>query len=718
MPLQKLQFRPGVIRDVTAYTNTGGWFDCNNVRFKNGLPQSIGGWDNYSSSQFVGICRYLQNWTALDGSNYLGFGTTSKYYIEKGGSFTDITPLRKTSTLTNALTATNGSTSLKITDVGHGAGEGDYITISGATGLGGNVTATVLNKEYVIASVIDADNYTVVMSVTANASDTGKGGTFTIGYQISVGLNTSVGGTGWGAGVWGGASTPYFSGTIASGGIATTSGSSNIVITYAAHGLVANDSILISGLASSVGGILPEFINRGFTVVSVTTNTITVTTPSTAATSTTTSTGTASILGYKSTANGGTSVGWGNAAAVSLGNSLRLWSSDTWGQDLFINVRNGGIYYWSASTPSLRAVELSTLTTDPMVPTISSLIRVSDSDRSVIVFGANEVNGGTQDPLLIRWSDQEDYTVWTPTVTNSAGDLRLGTGSRIVHAVETKREILVFTDVATYSMQYIGPPYTFGITQLSANTTIMGFNCVANVDDSVYWMGEGKFYSYNGRTEELPCPLINYIFNNFNYAQSDKVFAAVNSKYNEVTWFYPTSSSSENDAWVTYNYADKAWTYGTTWSRSAWIDSGTSGYPIAASIDGYLYNHEYGIDDGSTNPPSALYSYILSSPVEVANGDQFAFINRIIPDITFYNSTNSPAATLELYMQDFPGSDYSQNKSTSVSQTATVPIEQFTDQSFVRLRGRQLSLKVSSNKVGTRWGMGTPRVEIRTDGRR
>lgn len=616
MPLQKLQFRPGVVQDLTSYTNTGGWFECDNVRFKNGFPQSIGGWAKYTQNQFIGTCRYLQDWTALDGSNYLGFGTTSKFYVEKGGAFTDITPLRKTSSLSNAFSATNGSSTLTITDVAHGAATGDYITISGATSLGGNVTAAVLNQEYVIDTIVSANAYTIVLPVTANASDTGNGGSsISIAYQIPVGLDTQVGGTGWGAGTWG----------------------------------------------------------RG---------------------------------------------GWGTATTISIGSSLRLWSADNWGQDLFFNVRNGGIYYWTPATPNNRGVVLSSLTSDPNVPTIAALIRVSDNDRSLIAFGANATNGGAQDPLLIRWCDQEDYTIWSPNATNTAGDLRLGTGTKIVHAVETKREIIVFTDIATYSMQYVGPPYTFGITQLSANTTIMGYNAVANVEDTVFWMGTGKFYVYDGRTNELPCPLVNHVFDNFNYAQSDKTFAAVNSKFNEITWFYPTANSSENNAWVTYNYAEKAWTYGTTWSRTAWIDSGVSANPIASSADRYLYLHEFGVNDGSTNPPSPLASYITSAPIEISNGDKFSFIHRIIPDITFYDSTNTPHALLSLYMQDYPGANYSQNSASSVTQTATVPIEQFTNQAFVRLRGRQLSLKVSSNTVGTRWGLGTPRIDLRADGAR
>lgn len=622
MPLQKLQFRPGVVRDVPAYTNTGGWYDCNHVRFKNGFPQVIGGWQKYSTqAQFLGTCRDLISWVTVEGASYIGVGTTWKYYLQKGGTLNDITPIRKTSALTDPFTVTNGSSVMTVTDVAHGCVVNDFVTFSGATGLGGNVTASVLNREYQIVSVPTTSTYTVTLPVTANASDTGNGGSVTAEYQINVGLDTQVGGTGWGAGTWG----------------------------------------------------------RG---------------------------------------------GWGSGTTTSVGNTLRLWSSDNFGEDLLFNVRNGGVYFWSPSYGGgSRGVALSSLSTDPACPTIASVIRTSDNDRHVIAFGGNnfyDTDGSivaTQDPLLVKWSDQEDYTVWTSTATNSAGDFRLGAGTRIVHAVETKREIAIWTDLAVYSMQYTGPPYTFGITQIAANTTILGYNTFANVEDEIYWMGNGKFYIYNGRTSEVPCPVINYVFNNLNYDQSDKIYAAINSKYNEVTWFYPSASSFENDSYVTYNYAEKAWTYGTM-VRTAWLDRGTDDYPIAAGTDGYLYNHDYGVDDGSTNPPSPINAYIQSAPIEIENGDKYSFIRRIIPDVGFFNSIDNPRVVLTLKMQAFPGSMYGNTSASTISQTATVPIEQFTEQAFVRLRGRQMSFRIESNKVGTTWGLGTPRVEIQPDGKR
>jgi hypothetical protein len=621
MALQKIQFKPGVVRDVTAYTNEGGWYDCDLVRFQNSFPQSIGGWAAYAQTSFLGTCRELINWIILAGDNYLGVGTHLKFYIESGGVFNDITPIRSTVVLSGAFAATNGSTVITVTDVAHGAVTNDFVTFSGATSLGGNITAAILNKEYQI-TVLTVDAYTITASIAANGSDSGTGGSsITAAYQINTGLDVQLSGTGWGAGVWG----------------------------------------------------------RG---------------------------------------------GWGSASTLNASNTLRLWTSDNFGEDLLFNVRNGGVYFWDATNAlSVRGVTLASLSTDVQTPTIATQIMVSDNDRHVIAFGANNYLNSSntletaQDPLLIKFSDQEDYTVWTPIATNTAGDLRLGSGTRIIRAVETKREILIWTDIALYSMQFIGPPYTFGLTMVANSITSMGFNCFAAVDDVVMWMGLGKFYIFSGSTQELQCPLKNYIFTNLNIGESDKVYAAVNSEFNEVTWFYPTADSSECNAYVTFNYVERAWTYGSM-ARTAWLDSGTNAYPIAASPDSYLYNHEYGMDDGSTNPATPLNAYIESSPFDIGEGDNFVFVRRIIPDVTFYDSTNTPTVDMTLKMQNFPGSNYNKTTDSPVTRSATVPVEQFTTQAYVRLRGRQATFKIESNTLGTRWSLGSPRLEIQPDGRR
>jgi hypothetical protein len=617
MPLQKLQFRPGVVRDVTGYTNEGGWRDSNLVRFRNGFPETVGGWQKYTSSTFLGTCRSLLNWIALSGENYLGVGTNLKFYIEDGGQFFDITPLRSTATLTNPFTATNGSAVITVADVAHGCDDGDFVTFSGATGLGGNITASVLNREFQV-TVVGVDSYTITVSATANATDAAGspgGGTVTAAYQINTGLDTQVGGVGWGAGAWG----------------------------------------------------------RG---------------------------------------------AWGSAASVSVGNSLRLWSQDNYGEDLVFCVRNGGVYYWDASLGTTsRGVTLASLSTDSTTPTLAAQVMLSDRDRHVIAFGANEGGVTAQDPLSIRFSSQEDPFTWDPTATNTAGSLRLGTGSLIVKAIETKREILVFTDLAVYSMQYLGPPYTFGLQQLAAGITVNGYNSFAAVDDTVFWMGKDAFYVYAGQTKSLPCPILNYVFNDYNSAQSDKVYAAANSEFNEVTWFYPSASSEENDRYVTYNYADGAWTFGTL-ARTAWIDRGVRLYPIAASTDNYLYNHEFGTDDGSTNPSTGLNAYIESAPIDIGEGDRFWFVRRIIPDVNFFNATNSPTLDMVIKTQNYPGSNYVNGSNSSVTRTATVPVDQYTQVQDIRLRGRSLILRVESDRVGTRWSLGSPRIEIRTDGGR
>lgn len=616
MGLQKLQFRPGVIRDVTGYTNEGGWRDSNLIRFRLGFPQSIGGWTKYAPHDpFLGTCRSMLNWVTLNGSNLLGFGTNLKYYVEEGGVNHDITPLRSTVTLNNPFTASTGSSVVNVYDVSHGCADGDFVTFSGSSSLGGNVTSSVLNKEYQV-TYVDVDNYTITVSVTANASDTGHGGSAVVAaYQINTGLNTQIGGNGWGAGTWG----------------------------------------------------------RGT---------------------------------------------WGSGAPVTVSNTLRLWAQDNYGEDLIFNVRNGGVYYWYGDDPTFtRGVTLASLSTDPETPTLALQVIVSDRDRHVIALGANYGGSTAQDPLIIRFSAQEDPFTWTSAPTNTAGDLRLGSGSKIIRGVETKREIVIFTDIAAYSLQFVGPPYTFGITQIAAGINVNGYNSFATVDDTIYWMGTSSFYVYAGQTQPLTCPLQDYIFDNYNSAQSDKVFAAVTAEYSEITWFYPSANSEENDLYVTYNFADRVWTHGSM-SRTCWIDSGIRPYPLAASTDHYFYYQEFGTDDGSTEPATPLNAYIESAPIDIGDGDKFSFVRRLIPDLSFFNATNDPTVDFILKTQNYPGSNYQSGSDSAVVRTSTVPVDQYTQVCDVRLRGRSVILRVESNKVGTRWSLGSPRIETQVDGKR
>jgi hypothetical protein len=631
MPLTKLQFKPGINRDVTSYSNEGGWVDSDKVRFRLGFPEKIGGWVKYSSNTFLGTCRALHTWVTLNGTQYLGLGTHLKYYLEIGQSFSDITPIRKTSTDSITFAATDGSSTITVTDSSNGSVVNDFVTFSGAVSLGGLVTAAVLNQEYQIASITDANTYTITakdtdgVTVTANSSDSGNGGSGVDGsYQINVGLDTEVGGTGWGAGTWG-----------------------------------------------------------------------------------------------RST--------WGSSADISTTTELRIWTHDNFGEDLLINPKDGGVYYWDASVSNAfttRAVEIGTLAGASDTPTIARQIMVADNSRHVIAFGTNTINTTVQDTLLIRFSDQESFLDWTPTATNTAGDLRIGSGSSFVRAIETKREILIWTNSSLQTMQYLGPPFVYGIQPLATNITIMGANSVASVQDIVFWMGKDCFYVYDGQTRQLPCSVKEEVFFNFNDGQEQKVYAGINSEFSEVTWFYCSDDNSvanggdgQNNKYVTYNYGEKIWYYGTM-SRSAFLDRGLRSFPTGAD-DGYLYSHEVGYDDDG----SAMTATLESSPIEIGDGQKFAAVSRMIPDFTFQGSTTSaPVVDMTMSMQDYPGASYSQAETSSTtltaSSTTTVPFEQFTQKADIRLRGRSFALKVASSNVGVRWRLGSPRIDLREDGRR
>jgi len=626
MPLTKLQFRPGVNRETTSYTNEGGWFDGDKIRFRFGVPEKIGGWERTSQTTFLGTCRALKPFVALDSSRYMGLGTNLKYYIEEGGAYYDITPVRATTAAGDVtFSASNGSSTLTVADTAHGAVANDFVTFSGAASLGGNVTAAVLNQEYQIDTVLNDNSYTLVAKdtsgvvITANASDTGNGGSSVVGkYQINTGLDTSVSGTGWGVGTWG-------------------------------------------------------------------------------------------------------RLGWGDAdAAAGTTTVLRIWTHDNFGEDLIINVRDSGIFYWDKTSGfSAPAVTLSSLGTDPTIPTIAKQVLVSDRDRHIIAFGCDpENNIGVQDPLLIRFSGQESPTTWQSLPDNTAGDLRIGSGSEIVCAVETRQQVLVFTDVSLHAMQFLGPPFTFGINMLSENITIISPLAAIAHDDVVYWMGFEEFYAYGGQVQRLPCSVRSYVFDDFNRQQREKVFAAVNAAYSEIWWFYPSSTSNEIDRYVVWNFQEQAWYYGTL-TRTAWVDRGINDFPIATFTDGRQYFHELGLDDGTTVPESAISAYIESSQIDIGEGEQFAFIRRIIPDVTFENSTAaSPSVVFTTQVRNFPGGNYLHSDAATTTRTATTPVEQFTEQVHLRLRGRSFAMKISSDASQVQWRLGSPRLDIRPDGRR
>jgi hypothetical protein len=639
MPLAKLQFRPGVNKENTSYSNEGGWSDSDKIRFRFGFPEKIGGWTRQSNYSFLAPCRALHSYVTLQGSLLMAVGTRYKFYINEGGFYYDITPIRATTAAGDVtFGATNGSATIDVADTNHGAATGDFVTFSGAASLGGQITADVLNQEYQI-NVVDENNYTIeartvstiasitdngVLNptpVTADGSDTGNGGASVVGtYQINSGLGVVVTGTGWGSSTWG----------------------------------------------------------RGT---------------------------------------------WGSSATLTTVNNVRLWGIDNFGEDLLFNARDGGIYYWDTSASDYdvdRAVALADLPgADPGTPTIAKQVIVSDNDRHVIAFGCDAQNNiGVQDPLLIRFSSQESLTEWDAEVTNTAGDLRVGSGSEIIAAVETRNQVLIFTDVSLHSMQFLGPPFTFGLAQVAENITIAGPSAVTAVDDKVFWMGIGDFYVYTGQTQKLPCPVRAYIFDDINNSQIDLTVCALNSTFSEVWWFYPSASSNENDRYVVFNYVENTWAVGTL-TRTAWQDRGLFNAPIAASTDGYLYNHETGQNDGSTNPPSAITSYIESSQISIGEGNNFVFLTKLIPDLTFENSiSDAPTVDFTLQARNFPGGAYLQTDTSGVTQSATTPVEQFTEQTWIRLRGRSFAVKVESDTTDTQWRLGTPRVEIRPDGRR
>jgi len=703
MPLTKLQFRPGVNREYTSYSNEGGWFDCDKIRFHLGFPEKIGGWVKYSNDVYIGTARRLHNWVALDGSNLMGIGTTVKYYIEEGGAYFDVTPIRVTTSAGDVtFSAVNGSTTITITDVGHGAVVGDFVTFSGAVSLGGSISSVLLNKEYQIDTVVDSNTFTITTIIPANSSDTGNGGSSVVGsYQINTGLNTTVGGTGWGAALYGGRTLGGLQTIINEGGTFSASDTTLTLLNaspFPSTGTILIDRELITYSGKSGNDLTG--LTRGVNGTSASSH------PN----------ATTVFLAVGNSDPTLDFTGWGSAAAGGLTQTaeLRLWSHDNFGEDLIINPRDGGIYYWD-KTLSLasRAVEIGTLGGASNTPVVAKQVLVSDLDRHVIAFGCNPQGSTVQDNLLIRFSDQESITDWSATATNSAGDLRLGSGSTFVQAVETKREVLVWTDKSLHSLRFIGPPFTFGLQQLASNITIMGPKAAVATEDFVFWMGIDNFYVYAGQTTQLPCTVRDHVFNDFNKEQTEKVVCGVNSQWGEVIWFFPSASSEENNRYVIYNYLEKLWYYGNL-SRSAWLDRGIRPFPIAAGGN-YLYNHELGQDDDG----DAMVSFIESSQIDVGDGEKFSFLSRLIPDIKFDGSTSiNPAVDFTVKARNYPGGDYIQSNTKTTSRTATTPVQKFTENLNIRVRGRSFAFRVDSNTSGVRWKLGSPRVDLRQDGRR
>ena len=618
MPIQQLRLKPGINRELTAYSAEGGWYECDKIRFRNGYPEKIGGWERISAASYLGVCRALFNWITLDGDILVSVGTNLKYYIERGGGYYDITPIRATESLTDPFETTNGSSVVVVTDAAGGFEDGDFVTFSGATAVGG----ITLDGEYQL-TLLTATTYAVTADTSATSDATG-GGSVTAAYQINTGPAFSVPVTGWGAGAWG-------AGTW----------------------------------------------------------------------------------------------GFGSYSAANL-EALRVWSQANFGEDLVFGPRGGGLYYWDATGGvSARGVLVSSLGGASNVPTVQNYVLVSDTSRFVFCFGANELGGSTQDPLLVRWSDQEDITNWTPAATNQAGSIRFSHGSEIITAIQSRQEVLVWTDAALYSMQYVGAGSGVWSSQLMGhNVSIASQNAVAYASGVSFWMGLGKFYMYDGRVQPLPCAVKRYVFDDFNEEQYGQVHAGTNEQYNEVWWFYCSAGSTEIDRYVVYNYVQNIWYYGTM-GRTAWLDSDLKSNPLAATYSNNLVYHEYGVDNKETATTQAISAYVASAQFDIDSGDRFSFIWRVLPDMTFAGSTaESPAATMTLLPLANSGAGYNSPlseggvNSAAVTRTAVLPVEQYTGQINTRVRGRQLAVKIESNALGVQWQLGTPRIDIRPDGRR
>jgi len=637
MPLQKLQFRPGVNKEITNYSNEMGWNKSDKVRFKKGFPEQIGGWTRVADTQVVGTPRTLINWIALDGDNLVGVGTNIKYYVLDGQTYVDKTPVRELQALgNNPFTSASSSTTVTVTDTGHGAENGTYVTFSGATTFNG-IPAAEINKEHRL-TYVDANSYTITVDSAASGAGAGGGNSAKAEYQINPGQEIFSYTSGWSSGTW--------------------------------------------------------------------------------------STGS-----------------WGQTGFSDLAEQLRLWVHDNYGEDIITNVYQGDIFYLdkdgtnsmktgapytssSDITYRMRSIKdiavAASASNTTYIPTQVTYSMISQQARHVICFGADKQNGsGAFDPLLVRWASSEDYQDWRPLSTNSAGDFRLEQGSQIVSAVKTRQEILIFTDTAVYAMQYIGLPLVFSFTLLASNISLMSPNAVSVANNIVFWMGRDKFYVFDGQVRALPSTLRSFVYDNINVEQEFQVISGTNEEYNEVWWFYPTGTETQINNYVVFNYLENIWYYGTL-SRSAWLDSGLRQYPIAFDYNRRALNHEVGVDDASGSGSVAIGSYIESSDFDIGDGDQFSFVWRMIPDLTFTGSeTVNPDVTLTLTPRNYTGGSYTSETGKSVQASALSPQELYTNQIDIRIRGRQLKLRIDgSDLVGTKWQLGTPRIDIRTDGRR
>ena len=761
MPLSKIQFRPGVNRETTSYGDENGWFNSDLIRFRKGRPEKMGGWSRLSSNTIEGTGRSLHVWAALNGSKYMGLGTETKFYIEEGGGYNDVTPIRATTTLgANPLkTGTSGTGTITVTAPGHGAVNGDFVTFSGATTTDG-ITATQINIEHEI-TLIDSNSYTVSTTGSASSGSTAGGGSSVVAtYQINTGLGTVVTGNGWGAGLWGGLTTGYSQTTLNdSGGISdsdtsftltsasnfeTASTTTSANLTAASTTIpVADATTLPSKGTVKIGSENIRYGSKaGNTLGNLTRGDDGTTAASSSSGASVTFVGLMLIedeliqytgkssdtinAGVARGARGTTAaahadgiavkeandfVGWGDESATSAetGSNIRLWSQDNWGEDLAFNVYDGAPYYWDQTLGlGNRASTLASQSGASGAPTITRRLMISGADRHLVCFGCNPLGEADQDLLMVRWSDQEAPFDWTPTATNTAGSQRISSGSEIISAQKTRQEMLIWTDTSLHAMRFTGPPFTFGFSMLANNVSIIGPNAVTTVGDKVFWMDRENFYVYTGRVQTIPCTLLRYVFDDINLDQSFKCFAASNKMFDEVFWFYPTSDSSEIDRYVKFNFTENTWDLGTL-SRTAWVDYGIHDNPRgcgAASDVNYVYVHESGDDDDG----SAMTSFIESADFDLGDGEQFMFLDRLIPDIDITSSDADASVNYILKTRNYPGDSLSTNSTNAVKSS--------TQQAFLRSRSRQAALRIESDTTDITWTLGDLRLGIRPDGRR
>jgi hypothetical protein len=807
MPLQKLLLKPGVNRENTRYTNEGGWYESDKVRFRQGTPEKIGGWVRISAATFLGICRSLWNWVTLAGQNLLGIGTSEKFYIENGGAYYDITPIRASDTLTNPfttnITTNSGGYTTVIVTADPGFANGDYVTFYGSSAVGG---ITVLG-EYQL-TYISSSTYSISVLGSASSSTTGGGTVYAV-YQVTVGSVTYVPIDGWGAGSWGTPPEVAPPSTIGTWGYGATVESESAglriwnqinwgqslvygprgfplyywdaVIGYQASAItmtIASPCVVTSGLGLADGtpltlvttGSLPTGLLPGVTyyVKYLTSSTFNLATSATASGtlsgvtitgiagqfSCTASTlalavgqsitisgtygGTGSIAGYtnpttyyiiatnKSTTFTLSTTAGGSGVTTTAGTPTGLTYT------LSTTINTSGTQLGTQSI-SQRGVLLSSLAgSDGSCPLYQSTFTVSDASRFLIVFGTNDYGSTVFDPMLIRWSDQESLTTWFPSVTNQAGSVRLSHGSEIITTLQSRQEILVWTDSSLYSLQYLGPPYVWSTQILVDNVSIIGPNAAVMASGVSYWMGVDKFYKYDGRVQTLRCDLLRYIYNDINIQQSQQVFGSTNEGFNEVWWFYCSENSvgDKVDRYVVYNYLEDNWYYGSM-ERTAWLDTGLRNYPLAATYSNNIVEHENGVDDGVSSPATAITAFITSAQFDIGDGHNMAFVWRMLPDLTFNGSTAGtvPELTMQLLPLQNSGSGYNNPKSVGgtnanaselVASTQSYPIDldTYNGQIYIRIRGRQMAMTITSSKLGTQWQLGSPRIDIRPDGRR